>query len=127
MKVTIESVTHLHAETHVCFSTDFGGAIASWKGSPPKIGARYDVELDIDEIFVWGRNANPASGDVCSIGLVEGSIILTGNVISVGTDGVAAINVGGSVILLEIIQFSGAVPVFVDLKAEKISLFPTGM
>jgi hypothetical protein len=127
MKVTIESVTHLHAETLVGFSTDFGSAIASWKGAPPKIGASYDVELDIEEIFVWDQNAIHASGDVCSIGLVDGSISLTGNIISVGTDGVAAIDVGGSVILLEIIRFSGAVPVFVDLKVEKISLFPTGM
>lgn len=71
--------------------------------------------------------ANPAPTNICSIGLADGSIRLSRNIISVDTEGVAGIEVGGSIILIEIIWFSGSAPVFVELKVEKISLFSTCM
>jgi hypothetical protein len=127
MKVTIDSLTQVATGTFVSFSTEFGFTIAKWAGSLPKIGELYDVELEIEESAIWGVTANPASVNRCSIGLIDGSIRLSGNVISVDIEGVAGIEVGGSIILLEIIGFSGKVPMFVDLKVEKISLYPTGI
>ncbi|NUU39248.1 hypothetical protein [Pseudomonas sp. C2B4] len=127
MKVTIESVAQVATETFVSFSSEFGFAIANWMGLLPQIGGVYDVELEAEESVTWGVTANPVPINICSIGLVDGSIRLSGNIISVDAEGVAGIEIGESIILIEIIGFSGNAPVFAELKVEKISLFPTGI
>ena len=123
MKVNIESVTQVAAEIFVSFSTELGFATAKWTEPLPKIGELYDVELEI----YLGIIAKPASINICSIRLVDSFIRLSGSVISIDAEGVAGIEANGSIIPVEIIGFAGSLPVFVDLKVERVILFPTGI
>ncbi|WP_033063646.1 hypothetical protein [Pseudomonas sp. GM48] len=127
MKVTIDNVVQIADEVLVTFSTDFGNAAAVWSGVPPTIGACHDVELEIEESVVWGESAIPAPKEDCSIGVMDGSINLTGKIISVDAEGVVVFDVGGSITLIEIVGFTGAAPIFVDLKVGRLVLFPTGV
>ncbi|MNT05977.1 hypothetical protein D3C72_1406250 [compost metagenome] len=127
MKVRIDSVVRIGEEVLVMLSTDFGKASAVWCGAPPTIGASHDVELEIEQSVVWGMSARPASNDGFSIDIVDGFIKLTGNIVSVDTEGMMVFDVGGSVFFVEIIGFAGAIPMVVDLYVEKLVLFPTGV
>jgi hypothetical protein len=126
MKVTIDRVIRLEGEIFVDFSTDFGAAVAVWSGDLPTVGEIHDVELDVMERIVWGGSAHCALSNVYSIQIENGSIKLTGRIISI-EDGTAAVDVAGSLILIEIVGFSGNTPVFVDLEIKKIALFSTGV
>lgn len=126
MKVTIDKVTWLEGEIFVDFSTDFGFAVAVWSGDLPTLGAFHDVELEVMERIVWGMSAHCALSNVYSIQIENGSIKLTGRIISI-EDGTASVDVAGSLILIEVVGFPEDIPVFVDLKIKKIALFPTGV
>jgi hypothetical protein len=127
MKVIIDNVAHIAEEVLVTFTTDFGKAAAIWNGVPPKVDEIHDVELEIEQGVVWGESAQSASNDDYFIGLVEGFIKLTGNIVSVDAEGLMAFDMGGSVILVEIIGFAGSIPMVVDLYVERVDLFSTGI
>ena len=127
MKVMIDKVAHIAEEILVIFSADIGKAAGIWNGLPPKAGENHDVELEIEQNVVWGKSAQPASNDDCFIGVVDGLIKLTGNMVSVDAEGMMAFEMGGSVILIEIIGFAGSIPMVVDLYVERVDFFPTGI
>lgn len=91
------------------------------------MGESYDVEIDIVEKIVWSVNSNLALQNLYSIEVENGLVNLSGKIITMEADGGAGLEVAGSVILLDIFGYTGDVPVFVDLKIEKISIFPTGV
>jgi len=124
MKVTIDKVTRIGNESFVHFSTGFGSAVAFWEADAPTVGEFHDVELDVMESTVWGVNAHFAVSNVYSIKGESGSINLTGKIVSID-DETAVFDLAGSLILLEIVGFSGNIPAFIDLKIKKIALFPT--
>lgn len=127
MKVTVETVSNTAGEIFVGFSAEFGFAVANWKGTPPKSGAQYDVELEVEGCVVWGGNSSPASKNDYLIGLLDGSIKLTGNILTVDPEGIATFDIGGSIVFLEVIGFAGAAPVFTELNVDRINLFLTGV
>lgn len=127
MNVTINKMILIKNENFVEFSTVLGSAIAAWNAGTPKLGELYDVELEVMEEVVWGVNAHRALKDVYSIEVANGFINLTGRIMSIDADGVAAVDLDGSVVLLEVVGFTGDIPVFVDLEFKKITLFPTGV
>lgn len=127
MNVTINKVSLIKNENFVEFSTEFGSAIAAWNAGTPNLGELYDVELEVMEEVIWGVNAHRALKDVYSIEVANGFINLTGRIMSIDKGGVAAVDLDGSVVLLEVVGFTGDIPVFVDLEFKKITLFPTGV
>ena len=127
MKVTIDRVTLIGSENFVHFTTDVGSAIGVWKGLSPNVGESHDVEIDVTERIVWSVSGDVALQNLYSIEVENGLVNLSGKIISMEADGGAALEVAGSVILLDIFGYTGDVPVFVDLKIERISLFPTGV
>ena len=127
MKITIDLVILVAKEVLVGFSTSVGAAIAVWRAAPPKVGEQYDVELEIDDEFVWGENACSSLNNAHSIGVMGGIVTMTGTLISNDMEGGAVVDVGGSIIFIELIGCAEADSVFVDLKVKNINVFPTGI
>lgn len=127
MKITIDLVTLVAKEVLVGFSTSVGSATAVWRAAPPKVSEQYDVELEVDDEFVWGENACSSLNNAHSIGVMDGVVTMTGTLISNDMEGGAVVDVGGSIVFIELIGCAETVPVFVDLKVKNINVFPTGI
>ena len=127
MKITIDLVTLVAKEALVGFSTSVGFATAVWRAAPPKVGAQYDVELEVDDEFVWGENAYPSLNNAHSIEVADGIVTMTGKLISNDMEGGAVVDVGGSTILIDLIGCTENDSVLVDLKVKNINIFPTGI
>lgn len=127
MKITIDLVTPVAKKILVGFSTNVGSATAVWRAAPPKVGEQYDVELEVNDEFVWGENACSSLNNAHSIGVMDGVVTMTGTLISNDMAGGAVVDVNGSIILIELIGCAEADSVFVDLKVKNINVFPTGI
>jgi hypothetical protein len=127
MKITIDLVTLVAKEVLVGFSTNVGSATAVWRAVPPKVGEQYDVELEVDDEFVWGANACFSLNNAHSIGVMDGIVTMAGTLISNDMEGGAVVDVGGSIIFIELIGCAETDSVFVDLKVKNVSVFPTGV
>ena len=127
MKTTIDLVTLVAQEVLVGFSTNVGAATAAWRAAPPKVGEQYDVELEVDDEFVWGENACSSLNNAHSIGVMDGIVTMTGALISNDMEGDAVVDVGGSIVFIELTGCAETDSVLVDLKVKNINVFPTGI
>ncbi|MHC8363712.1 hypothetical protein ACYZUA_26210 [Pseudomonas sp. LS2P72] len=127
MKMTIDLVTLVVQEVLVGFSTNVGAATAVWRAAPPKAGEQYDVELEVDDEFVWGKNACSSPNNAHSIGVMDGIVTMTGALISNDMEGGAIVDVGGSIVFIELTGCVKTDSVLVDLKIKNINVFPTGI
>ncbi|MBV4465078.1 hypothetical protein KVG95_17280 [Pseudomonas sp. SWRI79] len=123
----MDLVTLVAEEVLVRFSTSVGSATAVWRVAPPKYGEQHDVELEVDDEFVWGENACSSLNNAHSIGVLDGIVTMTGTLISNDMEGDAVVDVGGAIIFIELIGCAEADSVFVDLKVKNINVFPTGI
>jgi hypothetical protein len=126
MKVKIDEVNNVSGNISVAFSTDFGNAIAAWSADIPKVGEEYDVELEIDEEFVWGDNIDIA-GDHYSLSIKERVIFLSASLVSMAEDGVAIIDINGTKTMIELEGCLVQPPIFISLSFEKLTLYPTNL
>ena len=89
-------------EHKVEFSSALGSGAAIWVGMPPRQGNTYYVEIDIDDIFQWGKNINISVQENPKIDVVGNNLLLFGKIIAYEDDGLLAVKVGGDVIFLEV-------------------------
>lgn len=127
MRVKLDSVTVSDEKIIVDFSTTFGAATATWKAPLPIIGEEYDVELDIDDDFVWGENASYECNEHHLLKIEKNWFSISGILISSSIDGTAVINVAGSIVIIFLDGYIGAIPIHVTLKATELSITPTGV
>jgi len=74
---------------------------------PPRQGNTYYVEIDIDDIFQWGKNINISVQENPKIDVVGNNLLLFGKIIAYEDDGLLAVKVGGDVIFLEVSDAPG--------------------
>ena len=127
MKITIDLVNLIDKEVFVEFSTNVGFAVAVWRAAPPKVGDQYDVELEVEDEFVWGDNAYYSLNSAHTIEMADGIVTVTGTLISNDMEGGAVVDVGGAIILIELIGCGEIDSVLVDLKVKDVNVFPTGI
>lgn len=89
-------------EHKVEFSSALGSGAAIWVGMPPRQGNTYYVEIDIDDIFQWGKNINISMQENPKIDVVGNNLFFFGKIIAYEDDGLLAVKVGGDVIFLEV-------------------------
>ncbi|MDT3410432.1 hypothetical protein [Kosakonia cowanii] len=94
-------------EHKVEFSSALGSGAAIWVGMPPRQGNTYYVEIDIDDIFQWGKNINISVQENPKIDVVGNNLLLFGKIIAYEDDGLLAVKVGGDVIFLEVSDAPG--------------------
>lgn len=94
-------------EHKVEFSSALGSGAAIWVGMPPRQGNTYYVEIDIDDIFQWGKNINISMQENPKIDVVGNNLFFFGKIIAYEDDGLLAVKVGGDVIFLEVSDAPG--------------------
>ncbi|MCF5657742.1 MULTISPECIES: hypothetical protein [Pseudomonas] len=127
MQVRITETFANENASHVKFRSPVGDGIGVCTDASIKTGARLDVELDLDEVFSWGRNIRPSLCKTPQIMVINGITHITAKLIQSSDNEFAALQVGDSIILIEL---DGPMPQeheFVDLKAAKIHLYPTNI
>ncbi|GLR11908.1 hypothetical protein GCM10007907_06980 [Chitinimonas prasina] len=125
MRVKVGSVKERRANaTVVAFDSSFGGASAYWIGTAPVEGASYDVEMEVSGVLTWGAEIAEATvGE--SIFEEEGCVCLVGSVQSLSNDGVAVVQLGNDIVLVETVCMLPVVPRRVKMRVPKIMLFDT--
>jgi len=89
-------------EHKVEFSSALGSGAAIWVGMPPRQGNTYYVEIDIDDVFQWGKNINISVQENPKIDVVGNNLLFFGKIIAYEDDGLLAVKVGGDIIFLEV-------------------------
>ena len=120
-------MTLVAKEVFVEFSTSVGSATAVWRAAPPKVGDQNDVELELEDEFVWGDNVYSSLNSVHSIEVADDIVTMRGTLISNDMEGGAVVDVGGAIILIELIGCAEVDSVFVDLKVKNMNVYPTGI
>lgn len=125
MKIQIIDLIPDHNELNVSFHSANGDGIALWKGATPEVGEVLDVEFDLDDIFSWGKNITPSSASTSKIENKNGVTFITAQLIQRAGDECAALKLGSSIILIEL-----EVPIvygsnFVEVRINRIYLYPT--
>ncbi|WP_144090991.1 hypothetical protein [Pseudomonas kilonensis] len=126
MKIKIDEVGSVSGNISVAFSTDFGSAVATWSANTPKVGEEHDVELEIDEEFVWGDNVD-VSGDHYSLSIKDRVIFLSTSLVSIAENGVAIIDINGTKTMIELAGCLVRPPIFISLSFERLTLYPTNL
>ena len=127
MKIQITDVFPDKGTLRVKFNSPFGSGTALWSGPPLKIGEPLDVELELNEIFSWGQNIMPSSGKTPEITSVNGVHKIIGELIQSADHRCAGLNLGDSVILIELDQLITRESSFVDVRSTDIFLYPTNI
>ncbi|MFF3554214.1 hypothetical protein ACFYXL_12450 [Streptomyces tsukubensis] len=78
-----------------------GTAVVVWQGAPQAVGREHYVEWTVDEDIVWSENAWPSADGTFELREDADRIVLRGW-LSLDEDGVAVLDVGGSVILFDL-------------------------
>jgi len=89
-------------EHKVEFTSALGCGADTWVGMPPRQGNTYDVEIDIDDIFQWGKNINISMQETSKIDVVGNNLLFFGKIISYEDDGLLTVKVGRYIIFLEV-------------------------
>ncbi|MGA9705189.1 hypothetical protein [Pseudomonas sp.] len=127
MKIQITDLQEVLDAALVNFQSEIGNGTARWVGTTPKIGDELDVELDLDEVFSWGKNLIPSSRNAPYITVIGKVTHITAEIIQDSSEECTALKFADSIILIEtdepIPQPSG----FVELRATNVYLYPTNL
>ena len=127
MRITVTSVWDEEAG-RVGFKAEFGEGVGLWQGHPPQVGLTYEVELSVDDVLYWQRDLAPVqNGATPMIRVVDGGTELVGQLVEVHEDGVAVVQLGDSVVMLEVDGVSVSVPVWVKVGPVHLGVYDTGV
>ncbi|WP_131671247.1 hypothetical protein [Pseudomonas parakoreensis] len=128
MVITIASIVKsTHNKILVEYSTPYGKGLSVCKDSPPKANKKLDIEINIDDEFIWGENLIPSTKNAPSISFNLGFTYITGELIAIEDDGCGVLKIGDAIILISIEQKKIILPIFVDIIAKEISIHPTNI
>lgn len=102
MQVEIAKVEQSPEGTRVAFVSEHGSASARWAGTPPTVGAKYDVELSAAAPLTWGQDISAAPGAVARI-VPRGDGVTLDGVLEAhdAGDDVATLRIGKSLLMVE--------------------------
>lgn len=89
-------------EHKVEFTSALGCGAATWVGMPPRQGNTYYVEIDVDDVFQWGKNINISMQETSKIDVVGNNFLFFGKIMSYEDDGLLTVKVGKDIIFLEV-------------------------
>ena len=104
-------------------STCFGNIIVNWEGGRPEIGKTYFVELDIDGVYIWGREISLSNENI-SIISNEKSTSINGIFESIDDDGYAVLRMGDYIIPFLTEGESFEIGSKINIHVELISAYP---
>lgn len=127
MRIHVRHIGEVQADgVTIAFDSSLGSASARWVGELPDEGASCEVELEVPGVLTWGSEIADTLADE-SIFEEKGRVCLVGCVRSLSDDGVAAIQVGHDIVLVEIAGAPREVSRKVVIRVPEIKLFDTGL
>jgi hypothetical protein len=113
----------------VSFSSLAGHATAVWRGQTLPDPGDHDVEFEIPIELQWGRNLRERANLAPGIEQTSDGYRLAGRAVDLGSDGVLAIDVGGSIVMLDT---DGTPPAnvvgrMVEFDSPVLELYPTNI
>jgi len=130
MKITISRIVKIHTEkTLVEFSTLYGEGLSSLFTLEARENRSYDVEINIDDDFYWGKNIFTSMSNTPSIRHEAEITYITAELISITEDGCGSLRLGNSIIFISLKNDNKDLifPSFVEISAIQITLYPTNI
>lgn len=109
------------------FRCAHGDGIASWHSLAPEVGEFLDVEVDLNEVFSWKKNITLSSATSPKISVKNGMTFITAKVVPGADYECAALQLGCSIILIDIEGIRVQESDFVEAITNTISLYPTNI
>lgn len=108
----------------VKFSTSIGVGAGIWLGSAPEIASEYDIEMDLDVVFEWGKNIFGLAHGIPFIGIEGQEFQGIARVESI-ENGVLIVSFVGSIVMMEVYNMSDVSKyVYFKVSVGKVSLYP---
>ncbi|MGC5703115.1 hypothetical protein J4P02_23215 [Pseudomonas sp. NFXW11] len=125
MRMTLSALPLEPADSSwVAFSCAFGSGRGRWRGSPTPLGQEQEVEISVDDQLHWNRDLRPSSANTPSLQWEQDQLRICGQLLQVDEDGVAALALGPSIILLALQGRPEQLPLFVELCTRQVQLYP---
>jgi hypothetical protein len=128
MRIRIDEPGDARSQS-VSFSGPVGHATAVWRGNTLPDTGDHDVEVEIPVALHWGRDLRERATPAVGIQQTADGYRLTGRVVDHGSDGVLAIDLGGSIVMLDA---EGTPPAdvvgrMVEFDSPVLELYPTNI
>lgn len=127
MIIQIDSISNSESGPVVNFTSPIGSASAIWIGPTPKERENHDIELNLEEDFIWGTNIWEASEPPSIRTLPDYGTSIIAELLQYDSDGCAAIKLGGLVTLIEVSGMPQNPPKLIKLEANLVKIFPTNI
>ncbi|PIT14308.1 hypothetical protein [Snodgrassella alvi] len=98
MKITLKGKID---ENLVKFESDLGYGVAIWGNNKPLLNTSYNIELEIDDFFEWGKNITLEKNHEFSINFINNNMIFKAKVISCEDGGILVLSLGKDIIFIE--------------------------
>lgn len=128
MKIKILKIIELtDLGAYVEFSSPYGVGLSFFVGFDLEENQTHDVELSIDDEFVWGINIKLSDSTSPAIDFHSRALHITAEIISIEDDDCSALRIGSSITLISLKKENLLTPFFVDLVAEEALLYRTNI
>jgi hypothetical protein len=126
MEATIKKILAVTSDLiTVEIETEFGSCIADWESEKPENGKSYDIEFEVEDTLIYGKTIYFTESNEYQIKMENGNTIFVGNIDAISDDGVAAIKMGDSILLVEVENFPVETTGFVKIVANNVKLYDT--
>ncbi|PZS09246.1 MAG: hypothetical protein DLM55_06790 [Acidimicrobiales bacterium] len=104
----------------------YGFFTADWHGEKPSLGTSHSVEIDVNDLLLWGRDLRVADTPAQEIADDEDMVRISGRIESFDSDDVLTLLVDNSLIMVETEGDPplGAIGRYATLRSAKITLYP---
>jgi hypothetical protein len=126
MKIQVKKVDTSSEDVIINFTSEFGGAEAFWGTRPlPKANSEHDVEFDITDELVWGKDVKPSTDKKFSIIMKQDDLYITGILERVYKNGLADFRLGKNLIQIELLGKNAPTGAYVTIKTSSLELYET--
>ncbi|OGO78088.1 MAG: hypothetical protein A2Y23_15520 [Clostridiales bacterium GWB2_37_7] len=124
MKIQVKKIDTSAEDIIINFTSEYGAAEAFWGTKPiPKANTEYDVELDITDELVWGKDVKASNDKKFSINMKQDDIYITGIIEKIYKDGMADFRLGKNLIQIELLGKNAPIGIYVTIKTSSIELY----
>lgn len=121
METLIIAIQNPH-KNMVAFSCLHGTGVAEWIGVLPIVGGVYDVELQVNDAFIWGGNIRPSKKVEKKIEYLNGQTSIFAKKIALEDDGCLVLSLEG-IFFVDVAGMSPDYEGLVKLTVNTISLY----
>lgn len=124
MKIKVKKVDSSTEDIIINFTSEYGDAEAFWGTKPlPKANAEYDVEFDITDELVWGKDVKLSNDKKFSIVMKQDDLYITGILEKVYKSGLADFRLGKNLIQIELLGKNAPTGAYVTIKTTSLELY----